>query len=329
GYHRRSGSAHAEVIALHEAGARSLNGTLYVSLEPCSHHGKTPPCVDRIIAGGIRRVVVGTLDPDPRVSGRGVQILTDHGIQVDVGCLRDASILLNLSYFKRKLSLGSSITVKVAMTIDGKIASAPGKRDAITGSQAQQYVHKLRAMNDAVIIGIDTLLTDRPRLDCRSAPGLKPPAPVVLDSSLRFPEDYPWMHEGREFFVMCATDADDAKARRIEDSHGLVIRCSSSHGQLDLHDIINKLADLEKRRILIEGGGRVLSSVIRRSSWDALCVFISASLFGEDGVAVFPGQEAFKNSSAVPVDAQRIGDDFLLRYLNNATRIDLGERLSR
>jgi diaminohydroxyphosphoribosylaminopyrimidine deaminase/5-amino-6-(5-phosphoribosylamino)uracil reductase len=328
GYHERAGCAHAEVIALDAAGTRSQGGILYVTLEPCSHHGKTPPCVDRIIASGVRRVVACTVDPDQRVSGRGIQKLVENNIEINVGILQEQAVLLNLAYFKQRLALGSAVTLKVAMTIDGKIASAPGMRNAITGSDVQKYVHRLRAENDAVIVGIDTLLTDLPQLDCRCLPGLSSPVPVVLDTSLRFPLDYPWIDEGRRFYVCCAEDADDAAAKLIEKTSGRVIRCKRNNGALDVNNVITGLADNGMPNVLIEGGGRVLTSFIENNKWDAMHVFISSAFFGEEGVPLYRNGSGFKNADANSVDAQRIGDDFLLRYINRATMGKMTERLS-
>lgn len=327
GHHERAGCAHAEVIALEKAGSHSCNSTLYVTLEPCSHQGKTPPCVDRIIAGGVRRVVACTLDPDPRVSGQGIKKLRENNIEADVGILEAQAFLLNLAYFKRRLSLGSTVTLKVAMTIDGKIASAPGRRDTITGDQAHTYVHRLRAENDAVIVGIDTLLTDHPRLDCRRLQGLPDPLPVVLDTDLRFPNDYPWIVEDRKFIVCCAEDVDVAKARFFEKSSGRIIMCKRSDGGIDIKDVIAKLAEIGISSLLVEGGGRILTDFIELNCWDAMHVFISSKFFGEDGIPVYRKQSGFDNADAAAVDAQRLGNDFLLRYLNRDMVDELTERL--
>jgi diaminohydroxyphosphoribosylaminopyrimidine deaminase/5-amino-6-(5-phosphoribosylamino)uracil reductase len=328
GYHQRAGSAHAEVIALDEAGARAKNSTLYVTLEPCSHQGKTPPCVDRIVASGVRRVVVCTLDPDPRVRGKGIKKLIENSIEVDVGILPEQAVLLNLPYFKRQLSLGGAVTIKVAMTIDGRIASAPGMRDTITGSQAQQYVNRLRAENDAVIIGIDTLLTDQPRLDCRRLSAPSDPLPVVLDTQLRFPVDYPWIREGRKFCICCSESVDAAKAQIFEKTSGQIIRCISANGAVDVKDVIARLAENGISSLLVEGGGRVLTSFIERDCWDALHVFISSEFFGEDGVPVYRNRCGFENNCAVSVDARQIGDDFLLRYVHRDTMAKVTESLN-
>jgi len=328
GFHERSGRAHAEVIALEKAGRRSRDGTLYVTLEPCSHQGKTPPCADRVIASGIRRVVACTFDPDARVSGRGIRKLRENNIEVCVGMLQDQAFLLNLAYFKKRLSPGSAVTMKTAVTIDGKIASAPGRRDMITGEDAQLYVHRLRAENDAVVVGIDTLLTDRPILDCRKLPGSIPPVPVILDSRLRFPLDYPWIGEERRFIVCCADDAAEDKIPPLDGAGGKVIRCRRAEGILDASDVVTGLAQAGLSGLLVEGGGKIVTSFLEQNCWDALHILISSKLFGEGGVTMFRKREGFENAGAVAVDAQRLGNDFLLRYINRATRDEFIEKLN-
>ncbi|NIM19630.1 MAG: bifunctional diaminohydroxyphosphoribosylaminopyrimidine deaminase/5-amino-6-(5-phosphoribosylamino)uracil reductase RibD [Candidatus Latescibacteria bacterium] len=327
GYHKRSGLAHAEILALDEAGRAAEGSTLYVTLEPCAHKGKTPPCVDRIISSGVRRVVACTQDPFPHVSGGGFEKLKSNRIQVDVGCLKEQALLLNLPYFMRHLGLGSIVTLKIASTMDGRIASVPGKRDAITGKEAQLYAHRLRASHDAVLIGVETLLTDRPLLDCRLLEDVDPPVPVVLDANLRFPEDYPWIKEGRAFFVCCGMNADASKVQQVEKTNGRVLRCKMEAEELDITNVVSTLEGEGVSSILVEGGGKVFSSFIDRNLWNAAYTFVSPLFFGEEGVAMYRKRFANKEPGAFPVDAFRVGDDFLLRMLNEKTRSELLEKL--
>jgi diaminohydroxyphosphoribosylaminopyrimidine deaminase/5-amino-6-(5-phosphoribosylamino)uracil reductase len=324
----RSGTEHAEIVALNRAGFESDGSTLYVTLEPCTHHGKTPPCVNEIVSRGVRRVVIGTLDPDPRVNGRGVEMLRANGLEVEVGCLEDQAILLNLPYFKLHLGLGITMTLKVAMTMDGRIASGLGRRDRITGEDAQAYTHRLRASHKAVLIGVDTLLTDMPKLDCRLLEEVMAPVPVVLDTKLRIPERYPWVEEGREFLVCCSPDVDAEKRTRIEKSGGKVFHCRAQDGELELSDVVGALEAEGLSSVLVEGGGRIFSSFVERGCWDAMYVFISPSLFGEEGVAMYRRRIANENTGAFPVDASRVGGEFLLRFLNMRTREGLLARLT-
>ncbi len=323
GFHARSGSAHAEIVALETTRANPEGATLYVTLEPCAHQGKTPPCVNRIISSGIQRVVACTLDPNPRVSGRGRARLVKSGIRVDIGYLMEQAVLLNLPYFKRHMSREGAVTLKIASTMDGKIATAPRKRDLITGPEAQEYAHRLRATHEAILIGIETLLTDRPKLDCRLIEGAAAPVPVVVDTRLRFPGDYPWVNEGRKFFICCAPDVDSARLERLENTSGRVLRCRMDQNGLDMRDVVSKLKSEGVGSILVEGGAKVFSSFIDKGIWDAMVTFVSPMLFGENGAAMYKRTSPNTHIDAIPVDARKIGRDFLLRYMNEKTRENL------
>jgi diaminohydroxyphosphoribosylaminopyrimidine deaminase/5-amino-6-(5-phosphoribosylamino)uracil reductase len=217
GHHRRFGDAHAEVLALDGAGERARGATLYVSLEPCAHHGHTPPCVDRILAAGIARVVAPAPDPDARVNGRGIARLRERGIRVDVGGEATAAVLENLGYYRQRLGLGPTVTLKIAASADGMAARARGQRDDVTGAAARREVHGLRALHDAVVVGVETALIDRPRLDCRLLEGGvdREPMPVVIDTHLRTEADNAWSRAGRPFVVVTGPHVD-ARSKRAE-----------------------------------------------------------------------------------------------------------------
>lgn len=326
GYHQRCGTAHAEVVALVEAGERSKGATLYVSLEPCTHHGRTPPCVDRIKDANIGRVVVPLIDPDGRVFGRGVETLRTDGIEVDVGCSSDAALMLNLGYYKQRLGLGRTVTLKMAATADGKIASAPGRRDDITGDQSRRWVHLLRADHDCVVVGIDTVLADFPALDCRLIDSARAPVPVVLDGGLRFPSDYRWTPEKRSFYVLTGHGADPDKVKRIEAGGGRVLECGREEGRLNIPEVLDRLSGAGMQKILVEGGAKVFSSFLRSGQWDAMCLFRSPKVFGDGGVPLFEG-DAQMPPEAVEVDTKHFQDDVLRLYLNQKTRDEIKDRL--
>jgi diaminohydroxyphosphoribosylaminopyrimidine deaminase/5-amino-6-(5-phosphoribosylamino)uracil reductase len=326
GYHRRCGAAHAEVGALEQAGARCAGGTLYVSLEPCTHHGRTPPCVERITSAGVSRVVVPLIDPDGRVFGRGVEALRATGVEVELGCGDGAALLLNLGYYKQRLGLGRTVTLKMAATGDGKISSAPGRRDDITGDESRRWVHLLRAEHDCVVVGIDTLLSDQPALDCRLVDSVRAPVPVVLDGDLRFPADYRWISEKRPFYVLTGHGADPDKRKRIEAGGGRVLECGRQGGRLDVTEVSDLLSAAGMQRILVEGGAKVFSSFLHSGQWDAMCLFRSPKVFGDGGVSLFEG-DAQIPPEAVGVDTKHLQDDVLQLYLNKKMHDEVKSRL--
>jgi diaminohydroxyphosphoribosylaminopyrimidine deaminase/5-amino-6-(5-phosphoribosylamino)uracil reductase len=324
GFHGQNGIAHAEVLALDAAGEAARGATLYASLEPCAHHGRTPPCTDRIIAAGIARVVIPALDPDPRVLGRGVELLRAAGIRVEIGCFDESAILDNLGYYKDRLGLPSLVTIKMAVSQDGMVARAPGRRDAITGDAARAEVHRLRALHDAVVIGVETMLVDTPLLDCRM---LDPqphalPAPVVLDTHLRTPPDNAWSRAGRPFFVVTGPGADDARARAIEAHGGQVIHCEPAARGIRVDDAIDALAASGLCRLLVEGGPRVAESFFDAGRWDAAWFYRAPLLLGDGGVAMRP---------ALPpgdlVDTVTVGADERVRTVGAETRAEVTARL--
>jgi diaminohydroxyphosphoribosylaminopyrimidine deaminase/5-amino-6-(5-phosphoribosylamino)uracil reductase len=329
GYHRRCGESHAETIALDVAGALAVGATLYASLEPCAHHGRTPPCTDRIIESGVRRVVIPALDPDERVFGMGVARLRGHGIHVESGCLEEAAIATNLGYYMRQLGIESSVTLKMAVTLDGRIASAPGRRDNVTGEASIHYAHQLRANHDAVLIGVGTAIADSPSLDCRLHQSERLPVPVVLDSRLRLPVENRWTAERRPFIVIAGPGADAATRSALERKGGRVLMCGSSEdGSVDVGEAVRCLTGYGLRRILVEGGARVFSSFLAAGEWDAILAFVSPKLYGEAGVPMYARREPVE-PEMVAVDALRFGNDFLHRYLNRRTYAEIKRRLAR
>jgi diaminohydroxyphosphoribosylaminopyrimidine deaminase/5-amino-6-(5-phosphoribosylamino)uracil reductase len=317
GYHEAFGLAHAETVALDEAGAEARGATLYVTLEPCTHQGKTPPCVGRIISSGVERVVVCTADPDPRMDGLGIEALRSRGIRVDVGPRAERAILLNLPYFKRMMNLGRTMTIKAASTWDGRIASRPGTRDNITGPDAQVFVHRLRATHQGVLVGINTLLVDQPRLDCRALDGVQDPTPVVLDTRFRFPADYRWIEEGRRFAVITGEEPSGDKAREIEASGGAVLRCDKRGDRIDETSAVETIVGWGISSILVEGGADVLTSFLGSTAWDSLRLFLSPAVFGPEGVDLV--NSLLDPGDTILAGVENFGQDVLISYLKSNT----------
>jgi diaminohydroxyphosphoribosylaminopyrimidine deaminase/5-amino-6-(5-phosphoribosylamino)uracil reductase len=327
GYHQKYGEAHAETIALERAGEAARGSTLYVTLEPCAHHGNTPPCVEMVLKSGVKRVVIPTLDPDERVNGRGMRILRDDGVEVDVGRRFERATLLNMTYFKRVLGFGMTVTLKMAATLDGRIASRPGARDQISGETARQFVHRLRARHDAILVGIKTLLVDSPRLDCRMLDISKTPAAVVLDSTLRFPKDNPLLDGNRIVEVLTAATADEDKAIALERAGARVTRCSAGDGRVDLRDAVAKLSAHGVSSCLVEGGAEVFSSFVRERTWDGLHLIISPVLFGSEGVGLSNLTLDRSEIGAVHAGISWNGGDVLMSFINEDTRQRLAGHL--
>jgi diaminohydroxyphosphoribosylaminopyrimidine deaminase/5-amino-6-(5-phosphoribosylamino)uracil reductase len=327
GYHHRCGESHAEVVALDRAGEGTRGGTLYVSLEPCVHHGRTPPCIDRIIGSGVRRVVIPAIDPDERMSGRGVARLRNAGIQVDVGCQETAAITTNLGYYKNQLALGPTVVLKMAVTLDGKIASKPGNRSQVTGETSLRYGHRLRANSDGIVVGLGTVRADDPRLDCRLVGCGAMPAPVVLDGALGMPCDNRWAEQGRPYFVVGGESASTERKAALESSGARVLDCvQETEEKVDVAHALESLSSAGLRRLLVEGGATVFTSFIRAGLWDALYLFHSPKAFGRGGVSAFSGGTAV-DLDVVAVDAVRLDVDFLHRYLNRGTHEQITARL--
>jgi diaminohydroxyphosphoribosylaminopyrimidine deaminase/5-amino-6-(5-phosphoribosylamino)uracil reductase len=327
GYHPAYGEDHAETIALERSGESARGSTLYVTLEPCAHHGNTPPCVEQIVASGVARVVVPSLDPDQRVYGKGIRILREQGIRVDVGAKAERALLLNLSYFKSKLGLGPAVTLKMAVTLDGKIAMGPGRRDDITQTESRRMAHRLRAVHRGVLVGIETLATDSPRLDCRLLDGVEPPVPVVIDSSLRFPVSHPWLAD-RDVFVLTTSGPSKEKEDALVRSGVRVIRCENKDQRVDVAAAVEALGRAGISSVLVEGGASVFSSFAESGVWDGMFIYVSPIVFGPDGVSLADHAIDGKALGAVFAGASHLGPDVELSYINEKTREILLSRLS-
>ncbi len=328
GFHRQRGDAHAEVVALDAAGAAARGATLFVSLEPCSHQGRTPPCVERILHSGVARVVCPTIDPDMRVRGRGVAALRAAGVRVDVGCMADAAILDALAFYKNRLELGTSITLKMAMSADGMVARAPGRRDDVTAEVARTDVHALRALHDAVVVGVETVRIDRPRLDCRLlADGVEGnPTPVVLDTHARTPVDVVWAREGRAFVVVCGRDADASRVDALQRAGARVLRVRAGANGVDIDETVEALAGLGLASLWVEGGPRVFWSFVDAGKWDGAWLYRSAETFGAGGVPW--ARTATDTRLGRVVDDRALGVDDRIGIVNDASWPSLAAALA-
>lgn len=285
GFHERWGAAHAEVVALDAAGARARGATLYVTLEPCCVWGKTPPCTEAILRAGIARVVAPVEDPNPEVAGRGFGALEAAGLDVRVGLMRDEAVALNAPYFKWRRTRLPHVLLKLAVSLDGRIASAPGGDRWISSAASRSVGHEMRAVSDAVMIGIGTVLADDPRLtDRRNVAGARQPARIVVDSSLRIPLDASLVTDGAApTIVACRDDAGPLRQDALED-HGLrVWRLPSREGRIELTPLLRRTAAEGFLSVLCEGGRQLATSLLREELVDEVAFFVAPRIVGEGG----------------------------------------------
>ena len=288
GWTQPGGRPHGETEALRRAGEGAVGATAYVSLEPCCHWGQTPPCVDALIAAGIRRVVVPLEDPDPRVAGGGLRRLHEAGLEVETGLCAAEAAEVNAGFFSR-LRLGRPLfTLKLGTSLDGRIATASGESQWITGPPARERAHALRAAHDAIMVGTGTALADDPQLTCR-LPGLaqRSPVRVVIDRHLRMPPSIQLIASAREVptWVLTSLSADPLRRRALADGGVTVIEIDGdSNGDIDLASALAALGERGITRLLVEGGGRLAAALVRARLVDRLIWAHAPLLIGNDGV---------------------------------------------
>jgi diaminohydroxyphosphoribosylaminopyrimidine deaminase/5-amino-6-(5-phosphoribosylamino)uracil reductase len=283
GFHARAGGAHAEAGALAQAGAAARGATLYVTLEPCNHRGRTPPCVEAIRTAGVKRVVIGTRDPNPRVPGGGADALAGTGVEVAMGCREREAIALNQVFITAARRGRPHVTLKWAATLDGATADSRRSSRWVTGTQARLEAHRLRSRADAVVVGIGTALADDPSLDVRlGSPWPREPFRVVVDSFARLPVTARLIEAGRpERALVAVTDAADAERVGELEARGVtVLRCKSQEGHVDVTDLVSRLGGLDVSGILVEGGGTLASAFLEAGLVDRLVVFTAPMLLG-------------------------------------------------
>ena len=271
------GQAHAEVVALAEAGDNAMGADMYVTLEPCCHFGKTGPCTEAILKAGVSRVFVGSIDPNPLVCGQGVQHLRSHGVETMV--VSDPACRTHLEPFQKFIQTKMPwVHLKVASTLDGQLATDQGASKWITGPQARRRTHEIRAQSDGLMVGIGTVLADDPQLTVRDVPGTSPTA-IIIDSSLQIPEESRCLVEGTLIFHGPRYDTE--KANRLASTIGIhTIQVEEVNERLDLKEILRHLAARNLIRIMVEGGGTLLSQFLSARLADELSVFFAPKLFG-------------------------------------------------
>ena len=320
GWTKPGGRPHAETCALEFAGEAAKGATAYVTLEPCSHIGETPPCAEALIAAGIKQAVVAIEDPDPRVSGRGIAALRNAGIPTTVGVMEAEAHKVNAGFFLKNIASRPLFTLKIAGSLDGKIATSSGESKWITAQKSRDYGHLVRAQHDAILVGINTVIADNPTLTCRIE-GLecKSPVAVVLDSRLRIPLDCQLVRkaEERPLYIVCNEAAIESDtARKLTAAGACLLAVPDTR---DINSIGKRLAKQGFTRVLVEGGGQVLASFVAARHCDSLLVFTAGKIIGADGLPSM-GPLALAHLGDAPhltlEGYRKLGPDLLATYSN-------------
>ncbi|MBW6511852.1 MAG: bifunctional diaminohydroxyphosphoribosylaminopyrimidine deaminase/5-amino-6-(5-phosphoribosylamino)uracil reductase RibD [Desulfuromonadaceae bacterium] len=317
GFHPRAGEAHAEIFALRDAGYEACGATLYVTLEPCSHQGRTGPCADALIAAGVSRVLIGCQDPNPRVAGRGIDRLRAAGIEVETGILADECRRLLLSFAKLVTTGSPYVIVKSALTLDGKIATSSGDSRWVSNAKSRLFVHRLRDQCDAIMVGSGTVLHDNPLLNVRGIRGGRDPLRVIVDSRLRTPADALVISQNSTAGVLIATTsaAPVDKVRQLKALGVDVAILTACQGRVDLPALLCLLGQRGVMSLLVEGGRTLNSALLAENLIDRLLLFIAPKIIGGDGPGLFAGagKELMADAIALRhVRTRRFGTDILV-----------------
>ena len=314
-YHEKFGKLHAEALAIKKAGDKSKEATIYVTLEPCSHHGKTPPCTDAIIKAGITKVVIGSLDPNPQINGTGVKKLQDAGIEVITSVLEKECKKINRGFFKHIKTNHPWITLKLALTTDGYVADSQGKSQWITSTKAREFVHQQRKQYDAIMVGAGTAVKDDPSLLPEDKSGFIPKR-IIIDETLSIPyrlkvvnDDY----RTRTIVVTSIEDRENKKDELQKRKIKIIQTTADDFGWVDLNDALKKLSDEGITSIYCEGGGQLAGSLVNAGLVDELQLFIAPKILGE-GIFGFSGfMKTLDKAIQLEWDEpQKFGPDILL-----------------
>lgn len=319
GYHRRAGTAHAEVVALEAAGTKARGADLYTTLEPCDHYGRTPPCSQALLDAGVRRVITASSDPNPKVNGKGVARLRRAGVEVLTGVLQEEADRLNRPFFKMVTSGLPYVTLKAAVTLDGKLATATGDSRWVTGEAARARVHQLRDQVDVILVGANTVRADNPQLTTRLPQGGgKDPVRVVVDSHLRVSPQATVFTQRSLARTVVATCEDTAgrKARRLLSAGAEVWQLPEREGRVDLEALMRRLVKEGLNHVLVEGGAEMYGSFLREALADELLLFVAPKLIGSEGLSWSGSLGVTQMAQALsvsPLSFEQVGEDLLLR----------------
>ncbi len=305
GYHQKAGTPHAEVWALDAAGERAVGATMYVTLEPCAHYGRTPPCAERIVRSGVRRVVAAMMDPNPLVSGRGLELLRQSGIDTICGVLEEEAIRLNEDFLKWIQVQTPFITLKMAVSADGKTAAASGESQWITGEEARKYGHYLRSIHDGIVTGVNSVITDDPQLTCRilrEGREARQPVRIILDSRGRIPLTARLLHDNAAPVIIIGTSAYPEEKKDALEKLGakVLITKANDAGQVSVTEAVHILGTLGLHSLLIEGGAAIHGSFIQHRLFDKIELFMGNILLGGKNAHPAIGETGIFHLSEAP-----------------------------
>lgn len=321
GAHLKFGENHAEINAIEDAKNRGEDvsgATLYVNLEPCSHFGKTPPCANRIVEEGIKRVVIGTADPFEKVSGNGIKILEDAGIEITEDVCSEECLILNERFFTYVKNKRPFVVLKAGMSIDGKIATESGESEWITSEFSRSYSHELRGKLDAIMVGIGTVLSDNPTLNVRHGKYKNNPIRIVTDSKLRIPIESNLFRDDLDSISIIATteNCDKEKLKVLSAKKNVeVLICKEKNGRVDLIDLMDKLKEYNISSILLEGGRTLNAEMLKNNLVDKFYFFIAPILLGSQGIPVIGDLEIDKLKNSIKIKdikCEKLFDDILV-----------------
>ena len=310
GWHERAGEPHAEINALNAAGVAARGATAYLTLEPCSHHGRTPPCAEALIKAGVAKVIIAMEDPNPLVSGRGAALLQEAGIEVQTGLMEADAKALNIGFIARMTRGRPWVRMKIAASLDGKTALNNGVSQWITGEAARRDGHRLRARSCAVLTGIGTVLADNPQLTVRNVQTTRQPRRVVVDSRLDIPVDAGLLRGDREL-IFTAT-ASEGKIGALRDIAAHVIILPGDNGSVDLAGMVRMLADFEINEVLVEAGCGLNGALLAAGLVDELVIYLAPHLMGDAARGMFklPELTSLEEKRALKIqDLRAVGPD--------------------
>jgi diaminohydroxyphosphoribosylaminopyrimidine deaminase/5-amino-6-(5-phosphoribosylamino)uracil reductase len=318
GYHPRAGEEHAEIRAIRDAGDDTRGATLYVNLEPCNHHGRTGPCAKAIVEAGIRRVVIGMKDPNPLVNGKGIAALRRKGVEVVTGVLEQECRRLNEAFLCYIAEGRPFVTFKSAITLDGRVAARTGDSRWVTGEEARREGHRLRAIHDAIVVGVGTVLIDNPQLTCRGVRG-RDPLRVVVDSRLRTPPDAAVVAAAatsRAATLVVTTDRAPRKRERALVERGVEVARVSSDRRVAVPDLLRELRRREVASVLLEGGPTLAGAFWRQGVVDRVVAFVAPKVVADPAalpmVAGGPVEAMAGATGLSDVKVRRVGDDLMI-----------------
>lgn len=320
GYHKKAGTPHAEVNAIADAGEHTADATIYVTLEPCNHTGRTPPCTKAIQDAGITRVVVGMMDPNPSVEGGGCTYLQTQGVEVESGLLDEDCHALNRPFVKHITTGMPWVVMKAGMSLDARISYTKGKGGRITGKESRQYTHELRNIQDAILIGVDTALIDDPSLTTRLSytDDCRDPLRIILDSTLRFSPEAAMLNQetNAETWIYCGPNASGEQREKLIGAGAKVIRVGVSQtGRLDVQEVLKHLGAQGITSVLVEGGATIHGCFIDQGLIDEVYLFMASIFIGEQGTPLISGYSALDWNSCFQLrqmECKMLGEDLMI-----------------